>query len=73
MKRKAAPKLPNPVTGVAHLADDFLKHFTRKVLDIHSQFVGRRLQSVNAEYVHYEMSSTFSAFSGITTDGILSL
>ena len=33
MKKKADPKLPNPVTGVAHLADDFLEHFTRKVLD----------------------------------------
>ena len=67
MKRKAASKLPNPVTGVAHLAEDFLEHFTRNVLDIHSQLVGRRLQTVNAE------SSTVSAFSGITTDGVLSL
>ena len=31
VKRQAAPKLPNPVTGVAYLADDFLEHFTRKV------------------------------------------
>ena len=73
IKRKAAPKLPTPVTGVAHLADDFLEHFTLKVLDIHSQLVGRRLQTVNAEYVHYEMSCTVSAFSDITTDGVLSL
>ena len=35
--------------------------------------VGRRLQTVNAEYLHYEMSNTVSAFSGITTDGIFSL
>ena len=73
MKRKAVLKLPCPVTGVAHLADDFLEHFTRKVLYIYSQLVGRRLQTVNAEYVHYEMSCTVSAFSGITTDGVLSL
>ena len=73
MKRKAAPKLPSPVTGVAHLADGFLQHFTRKVLDIRNQLVSRRLQIVNLEYVHYEMSCTASAFSSITTDGVLSL
>ena len=73
MKRTAALKLPSLVTGVAHLADDFLEHFTRNVLDIRSQLVSRRLQIVNAEYMHCAMSCIVNAFSGITTDSVLSL
>ena len=60
MKSKNAPKLPCSVSGIAQIADDFLEHFTRKVLDIRSQLASRRVLTVNADYVHCEPSCSIS-------------
>ena len=57
----------------AHIADGFLEHFTKKVLDIRSQLASRPVLTVNADHVHCEPSCSVSAFSGIATDGVISL